>query len=45
MKKSSSMIIVFATMGANLVVAQRRPVDRFVEVNGLGIHYLDLGGS
>jgi len=45
MKKLSSMIVVLATLGATLAFTQGQPVDRFIEVNGLRIHYLDWGGS
>ena len=45
---SLAVIPMLSTVGA-LAVAQgqqpRQPVDRFVDVNGLRIHYVDWGGS
>jgi esterase len=45
MKKLCSMLVVLATLGPNLAAAQGPPADRFIEVSGLRIHYLDWGGS
>jgi esterase len=45
MKKLCSMLVVLATLGPNLAAAQGQPADRFIEVSGLRIHYLDWGGS
>jgi pimeloyl-ACP methyl ester carboxylesterase len=44
----SALVLVAALSASTTVVAQnqpRQPVDRFVDVNGLRIHYLDWGGS
>jgi esterase len=44
-KKLPLIIVVLAALGAHFSAAQGQPVDRFIEVNGLRIHYLDWGGS
>ena len=41
----SALVLVAALSASTTVVAQNQPVDRFVDVNGLRIHYLDWGGS
>jgi len=38
--------VVLGTVGASVVgQKERQPVDRFVDVNGLRIHYVDWGGN
>jgi len=39
-------LVVLGTFGASVVgQKERQPVDRFVDVNGLRIHYVDWGGN
>jgi pimeloyl-ACP methyl ester carboxylesterase len=48
MKKQLS-VLLFVALGLTIASAQgpltAQPVDRFIEVNGLRIHYLDWGGD
>ena len=39
------LILTVVLLCASVVLTAQTPVDKFVDVNGLRLHYLDWGGS